>query len=117
MQAELSITSGFQDGYRVLVVEGELDMVNADRLDDALQACTDGIPLVVDLSSVTFIESTGLHVLLKEREGGRPSAIIRAPASNVARVLEIVEAGKAIPLYDDLAAAVEEPRPVEKAVQ
>ena len=107
MDTELSITPRLHEGYRVLVLEGELDMENAASLDEALDACTDGLPVIVELSGLGFVESTGLHVLFKQRDGGRPSAIVRAPVSSIARVLSIVEAQKVIPLYDDLAAAVE----------
>jgi anti-sigma B factor antagonist len=95
-----------QRGFRVLVLEGELDLDGAPRLDEALDACTDGFPVIVDLSALTFAESACLHALLRKRKVGRPSAIVRAPASNAARVLDIVDANKAIRLYGDLAEAI-----------
>jgi anti-sigma B factor antagonist len=108
MEDEFSVTPGLHpEGFRVLVLGGELDMDGAPRLDAALDACTDGFPVIVDLSALTFIESAGLHALLKKRALGRPSAIVRVPASNVARVLDIVAADQAIPLYADLAEAIE----------
>jgi anti-anti-sigma factor len=84
-----------------------MDMGTAPALDEALHACTDGRPVVVDLTGLAFIESAGVHALLRQRDVGRPSAIVRAPASNVGRVLEIVEAQRAIPVYEDVAEAVE----------
>ena len=100
-----TVKSGFVDGYHVLVVEGELDMDDAPTLDAAMDACPDEIPLVIDLTSVTFIDSTGIHTLLRERETGRPAAVVRAPDSNVARVLDIVDAQGTLPVFDDLDAA------------
>jgi len=102
----LSIKSGFLEGCRVLVLEGELDMDCASQLDVAIETCTDGRPLVVDLTSLTFIDSTGIHTLLRERNSSRPTAVVRAPESNVSRVLDIVDAEKALPVFDDLASAV-----------
>jgi anti-sigma B factor antagonist len=96
-----------QRGFRVLVLEGELDLDGAPRLDEALDACTDGFPVILDLSALTFAESACLHALLRKRKVGRPSAIVRAPASNAAQVLDIVDADQPIPLYADLAEAIE----------
>ena len=101
----LSIKSGFLEGCRVLVLEGELDMDCASQLDVAIETCTDGRPLVVDLTSLTFIDSTGIHTLLRERNSSRPTAVVRAPESNVTRVLDIVDARGTLPVFDDLDAA------------
>lgn len=103
---QFAVTPVVRDHCRVLVLEGELDRLEAPELDAAIDACTDGLPVVVDLSSLTFIDSAGLHVLLRGRDVGRPAALVRAPGSNIGRVLEIVNAEKSLPLYDDLAAAV-----------
>ena len=101
-----SVTPGFLDGCRVLVLEGDLDAAEAEKLDAAIAACTDGLPVVIDLSSLTFIDSSGIHTLLRERDGRRPAAVVRAPDSNIARVLDI-EVHKTVPVYDDVAEAVE----------
>jgi anti-anti-sigma factor len=91
----------------VLVLEGELDMAEALMLEAALGACGDNLPVVVDLTSLSLLDSCGLDVLLRNRASGRPAAIVRAPGSSLARVLDIVEADKTIPFYDDLTEAVD----------
>ena len=101
----LSVSSRRLDTCQVLVVEGELDMDDAPKLDAAIEACTDEVPLVVDLTSLTFIDSTGIHTLLRERDSGRPAAVVRPPDSNVARVLDIVDPLRTLPVFDDLDAA------------
>jgi anti-sigma B factor antagonist len=57
------------DGLDVLVVEGELDIATAPRmisaLNEALAERDD--PLVVDLSQVLFMDSTGLALLINAR--------------------------------------------------
>jgi anti-anti-sigma factor len=101
-----SVTPGFLDGCRVLVLEGDLDAAEAASLDEAIDACTDGFPVVVDLSSLMFIDSAGIHTLLRERTVA--TRLHRACAgSNVARVLDIVDVEKAIPVYDDVTEAVQ----------
>ena len=99
------VTPIVRDGYYLLVLEGELDAAEARKLTDALEASADELPVIVDLTALTFLDSGGLHALLREGGGGKPAALVRAPASNVGRVLDIVDAQKAIPLYDDLPAA------------
>ena len=46
----------------LLVVRGEVDMDTADRLERAMEGAEG--PLVVDLSRVPFMDSTGLRVVL-----------------------------------------------------
>lgn len=50
---------------RVLVTsEGELDMASAGGLRECLvQACAQGLPVVLDFAAVTFVDSSALGVL------------------------------------------------------
>jgi anti-sigma B factor antagonist len=54
------------DGECTLVLRGELDMASAPTLDVTLRRlCTDGTDaLTLDLSELTFTDSTGLRALL-----------------------------------------------------
>jgi anti-sigma B factor antagonist len=58
----------------VVVVEGELDLYTAARLDEALGEGIDkgALRFVVDLAAVPFIDSTGLGVLIKGLKDLRP---------------------------------------------
>lgn len=80
-------------GALLIVAEGELDLVGAPRLREALPA--DGLtPVVVDLHSVGFMDSSGLRALLETRQAcidaNRSFAIAR-PSDAVQRVLELVD--------------------------
>jgi anti-anti-sigma factor len=76
--AELSIDTETRDGAIHIALAGELDL---SRADDFLSALTDAEEeepevLVVDLRGVTFMDSTGLRLLLgalrrAERENRR----------------------------------------------
>jgi anti-sigma B factor antagonist len=82
-----------ESGVVVLVAEGELDLVGAPRLIEALP--DEGTqPLVLDLGAVQFMDSSGLRSLLEARQAcldaGRPFAIAR-PSDAVTRVLELVD--------------------------
>ena len=102
-EQSFSVTPVVRAGCVVLVLEGDLDLTGAPKLEAAFDACADGLPVVVDLSGLRFIDSAGLHALL---EHGRPTALVREPESSVARVLDIVSADDALPLYDEVDAAV-----------
>lgn len=66
-------------GTFVIEVSGDLDATSADDLDAAIREAeeTDSGWIVVDLSEVGFVDSTGLSVLLdaKKRSDGRFSCI------------------------------------------
>lgn len=76
----------------VIVAAGELDLLGAPILAEAVPA--GGEPLVIDLESVGFMDSSGLRALLEARqlclESGRPFALAR-PSDAVRRVLELVD--------------------------
>jgi anti-sigma B factor antagonist len=102
---EFSVTTASLNGAIVISVSGELDMATATQVEETLDACN-GNRVVVDGTALTFIDSSGLHVLLKKRPHGRPAALVVDPESNVARVFDIVCASKNVLLCSDLKAAM-----------
>jgi anti-anti-sigma factor len=90
--------------YMVLV--GELDLSCTKRFGEALRDSIADRPedLVLDLRSVTFIDSTGLAMLLKvdslAREEGFNLHMVRSPIEIVRAVLEATGIDKILPLVD-----------------
>jgi len=84
------------DGYELLTVEGELDIATAPRMIGALNEAIAEMeaPLVVDLTDVMFMDSTGLALLMNARRRavrlGHGFAII-CPHGPTARVFEIAD--------------------------
>jgi anti-sigma B factor antagonist len=77
-------------GLAVTTVRGEIDIASADELNDALDKVGADKPVVVDLSAVDFIDSSGLAVLLKQsmsRNDAGGSLHIRRPSEPVLRLL------------------------------
>ena len=62
----LSVSNEDVDGHRVVSVRGEVDVYSAPTLRKCLQESMDEHfhDLVVDLSDIAFIDSTGLGVLV-----------------------------------------------------
>ena len=99
----LSIRSERQgDTCRVSPV-GELDIASAGKLERELAAAAagDAATIVLDLSGLTFIDSTGLRIVLDFNErcggqGGRLAIVAGTPA--VDRLLDIVGLRDRLPL-------------------
>ncbi|MFL6160458.1 MAG: STAS domain-containing protein [Marmoricola sp.] len=83
------------DGARAeLLVSGEVDIAVADALHDAaLAALGPDLPgLVVDLSGLTFLDSTGIGALVRIRNdviaGGRTLTLAN-PTARIVRILDV----------------------------
>jgi anti-anti-sigma factor len=78
MDGTLRIDIGQRDGATVLSVEGEIDLATASMLDEQITAAIaagTNETVIVDLDQVSFMDSTGLQVLLShvfsEQNGSR----------------------------------------------
>jgi anti-anti-sigma factor len=70
-----------------LLVMGDLDMSTAPELDRAL-ARYDGQALVVDLGAVDFIDSSGIHVLVRARRL-HPDVRVENPSATARRIFDL----------------------------
>jgi anti-sigma B factor antagonist len=92
------------DGARVLF-QGELDIAGAPEAEKAIRAVEDDRPasLTIDLSGLTFMDSTGLRLVVaadrRARENGRTLRIVRGPAA-VQRVFELTGLEGKLPIVD-----------------
>ena len=95
-------------------VAGELDVSEAPSLGDEIAAAvpTSARGLVIDFGELEFIDSSGVAMLfgLRRRLASRRQelAVVAPEGEPVARVLEIVEFGRAAPIHSDLDAAIDE---------
>ncbi|HEX2425338.1 MAG TPA: STAS domain-containing protein [Actinomycetota bacterium] len=82
-----------QLGPNMYFLGGELDMVTAPRVEAATEASVRaGGPLLLDLSAVSFVDSTGIRVFLTLARtlGDKGCVLLHAPQERVRRVLELV---------------------------
>ena len=110
--AEFDVKTEPQDGgVYVLTISGELDAATAPRLSEALDAAiaSDFASVLVDLSECSFIDSTGLGVIVTARtrllEAGRRFELCCAGAQ-AKRILEITGLDNAFGLFETRDAAL-----------
>ena len=91
----LSIEQG-----RTIRLAGELDMSNESQLDDVLQAAVEeGGAILVDLSELTFMDSTGISAFLRAAVSlqGRGCLILHGEQDRVRRVMDIIRVDGSVP--------------------
>ena len=91
---------------RVVRASGEVDVVTAPLLRDRLNgAVNEGSgDVVVDLAEVTFMDSTGVAVLIGARNGLRGTdrkLLLRNPTAPVRRVLEMLALAEVLPIESE----------------
>jgi anti-sigma B factor antagonist len=79
----------------VLILEGELDLSGEAAFASELQRLEDGASprIVVDLERLTFIDSTGVRLLLEATMRSRMDSDrlrLRSPSPQVARTLQLM---------------------------
>lgn len=91
----LAIKTTNESGRTVVSVGGEVDAASADVLRaaifDAIESHSGGA-VAIDMAEVTFIDSSGLRVLIagfKACESGGSSLVVVSPSDPVTRLLEI----------------------------
>jgi anti-anti-sigma factor len=95
-----------QDGdIRRIRLAGELDLANAPALDAELStALADGAcQVVVDMRELTFIDSTGIAIVvtaLGRDSDGRRLRFLPSKAPAVSRVLQLTGVEERLPLLD-----------------
>jgi anti-anti-sigma factor len=110
-----------EGGIRVVAVSGELDLGTAPDLEGPLdEAVAAGEPLLIDLSSCDFIDSTGIALIVRAWQrltggagndgdsGGR--IVICSDNQQVRRVLEITGLELSIPVHANREEALAELR-------
>ncbi len=79
---------------------GELDMSTAPQLGEVLDAAVEhGGTILVDLSELTFMDSTGINVLLRAAVSlrGRGCLILHGEQDRVRRLLDLIRVDGSIP--------------------
>jgi anti-sigma B factor antagonist len=102
-------------GVWLLSLHGEHDISTQPSLREQLHHVRNaGGPIVVDLSSTTFADSTIIGALLEcatgLAAGGPPVFVAAPPGSAPRRLADLVRLGDALPVHDELATAIDAAR-------
>jgi len=81
------------DGQAVVAIAGEVDPSTTEQFASGIEAAFSQAPRVVlDLRDVTFMDSTGLRVLIQAQQHhdhGREALVLRSPGAFLHRLLTI----------------------------
>lgn len=100
------------EGVTVARIEGEIDISNAQELGDALIASlkNDSLGLVLDLSPLDYLDSSGVHLILglnsRLRQRRQQLRLAAPPEAPLRAVLAITAADKTVPIDERTADAV-----------
>lgn len=106
----VTVTTDERDGVVIVSVGGEVDAHTAPEVQQAVHAAIgSNIRLIVDLTDVTFLDSTGLGVLVtalkRVREAdGSLDLVVTSP--RVLKVFTLTGLDVVIPIHETLDAAV-----------
>jgi anti-anti-sigma factor len=104
---DLQVSTARRGSLAVLTVVGEVDLDTAGTLaDEAISASSTGAAhLVIDLGGVTFLDSSGLKVLVATRkrteQAGQGLSLVAVPRA-VMRVLTVTALDQAFTFYDSV---------------
>jgi anti-anti-sigma factor len=96
--SNMTIDLATREDTLVVLVTGEVDLWTVHRLGDALAAAqaSDARSIVVDLDRVSFMDSSGLHVLIQHAvaDGMRSRLTVTNGSPQVRRLFEVSGVGR-----------------------
>ena len=106
----VSVSVTEADGVTVIAVSGELDSANVAAVAGKVDAASGPAvaAAVVDLSGLSYLDSSGLHMLFKlARRRGEEGTLVRVVAAEgpVRRVFDLTGVHKAVPVDDSVESA------------
>jgi anti-sigma B factor antagonist len=92
------------DGTSVVTIAGELDLSTIPKMQGPLLEQIAQRPgVLVDLSGLSFIDSSGIGVLIQacRNANGTPMHVLIGPGSQVERIFSITGVSAAMPIFND----------------
>jgi anti-sigma B factor antagonist len=108
---EFEVTVQRSSGTAVVQVAGELDLASAPTLADMLRDLEPPCDRVIlDLSRLTFIDSTGLRLAIAEHRRAELDGfdfVVAGATAPILRVLRVTGLDVALPMAPDVASALD----------
>lgn len=100
-----------EDGHAraVITASGELDFAAVEELRAPLMPATERGLVVLDLSGITFCDSSGVRTLVEADRSAREHGgefRIAAPSEDVLRVLSLIKMNTALRIFADVSSAL-----------
>ncbi|MGW5193984.1 STAS domain-containing protein [Kribbella sp. NPDC004138] len=108
--AELVLATIDAGSYVMVRVVGDLDLESAPVLTAGLKAQLGPRPIVLDLSGVEFMDSSGLGVLVgahKEAAARDGALVLAAPSPRVHKIFKVTKLHKVFAVHETVDQAVE----------
>ena len=106
----IRISSERRDGFAVVAVSGELDIVTSRRFDECLaEVRRDDVPIIIDLSAVDFMDTGSLAVIVghwKQVTAAGGTLALAGARYRYTKTLWITGLADRLPMYDSVDAAV-----------
>jgi anti-sigma B factor antagonist len=106
----IRISSEWRDGFAVVTVSGELDIVTSRRFDECLaEVRRDHGDIIVDLSAVDFMDTGSLAVIVghwKQVTAAGGSLALAGARYRYTKTLWITGLAARLPMYESVDAAV-----------
>lgn len=90
-EAPISITIRSHGTWAIVRVDGEVDLSTASQVEHALEGAGDRLAL--DLAGVSFMDSTGLRLLIEA--GQTHEMVLVAPSEPITKLLDLTKLGDA----------------------
>lgn len=92
----------------VVTATGEVDMLTAPMLRTAIHDTLETPPaiLILDLSAVSFLDSSGLETLMETHDTVRATQLRVVTSTAVPRPMQVTGLAEIIAVYDDLESAL-----------
>jgi anti-sigma B factor antagonist len=103
-QPEFEVSTQAERDRTVVTLEGELDFGVKERARAAIEGACDARVAVVDLRGLTFMDTSGVHLLLEARDRCRASGhrlLVVRGAPNIQRALTVLDLERELEFVDE----------------
>ena len=108
----MNITESTQNNVSIFTLDGRISSQSAAMLEETLQKTSDSghVRMVLDLSAVTHISSSGLRTLaaiLTQNRGSGGDLLLVTPTRRIQRVFQIIGFDNFFNMFDSVESAVQ----------